>query len=135
MVLYILRQSTTTRTADLPNSFRLVRFDTRTANFPVQQTAGRQDLISNHLCGQSQPFRPSQVDIIRIFFQVFLFNDRRLFISGCTDQLFDQSLNVPAILLEVNRQPIQEFWVAWEIALISEISNRSHQSTSEDKCP
>ncbi len=107
VVLHISGQTSSSRSRNFPQTFRLVRLHTWSTNFRIEQARSSQNVVSYIFCWNTHSGASRQILVFWVNFLVFIFYNRRLHISGGSDNLFHQTFDIPAILFEITSQPIQ----------------------------
>src|SRR5690606_38667487 len=122
VILDVSSQGTPARGGDLPDSFGLVGFEAGPSQFPHEQSAAEQDVVSDELGRQAEPRSPGQEEVVGIQ-ELFFFRYPGRLAVGCGHaQLLDEPFDVPVVLHEGDGQVIQQLGMRREASLGAEVA-------------
>src|SRR5262249_14998388 len=99
------------------------------------QAAQEQRLIAQRLGIEPESWAARKQAIARVLGVAVLRDARRLLIGRRHHHAFHRLLDIPAVGAELQREPVQQLWMAGWLTLSAEVVARRHQARAEALLP
>ena len=119
----------------LPVTHWLVRLDAGPADRLGQQPAHGEGVVAHHLRVEPPATLPREPFVERIGGQSFRGGDGGLAIRAAGDEQLHRALDIPAVIHEIGRQPVEQLRVRGRRTLCTEVVQRHGKPAPEAQRP
>ena len=100
-----------------------------------QEPAGGEGVVADHFGIHAKARTPAHQPVGRILFQGVFCGRGRLAVGGRQDHLTEEAFDIPAMLHEVDRQPVEKGLIGRQVTHDTQVFGRADDAGSEDLRP
>ena len=119
----------------LPDAVGLIRTHGRSAERRVEEAGGPERGVADHPAGQAEASAAGQQLVLGVLGEQGGGDGGVLTIGRAHDDELEGALEVPSVLDQVHREPVEEFRVDRPLALQPEVFGSPHESLAEEHLP